>query len=96
MVIGVCRLTLHLPENRSLKGKRQVIRPTIERVRQRFDVAIAEVEDLDRWQSAVLGIACVSTETAHANQMLDAVVRFVGGLHVGAHIASYELEFVHL
>lgn len=96
MVIGVCRLALHLPENRSLKGKRQVVRSIVARVRQRFDVAIAEVDDLDQWQSAVLGIACVSTETAHANQMLDAVVRFVAGARVEAHVTDYALEFLHV
>jgi uncharacterized protein YlxP (DUF503 family) len=96
MVIGVCRLTLHIPENHSLKGKRQVIRSLIERVRQRFAVSVAEVDDLDQWQSAVLGIAYVSTETAHANRVLDAVVRFIESARVEAHVTDYAFEFLHL
>ena len=57
MVIGVCRFELVLEDNCSLKGKRSVIRPLVAHVRQRFNVAIAEVDDHDDWERAVLGFA---------------------------------------
>ena len=50
MVIGIMRLTLFLPENHSLKGKRQVSRSLVQRIRNRFNVAVSEVADQDRWQ----------------------------------------------
>jgi len=60
MIIGACEITLHLPESHSLKDKRQVIKSVMARVRNQFEVAIAEVEDQDLWQSAKLGVSCVS------------------------------------
>ena len=57
MVVGIMRLTLFLPENHSLKGKRQVLRAIKARVRNKFNVSIAESDDHDMWQRAELGIA---------------------------------------
>ncbi|MBU0492714.1 MAG: DUF503 domain-containing protein, partial [Chloroflexi bacterium] len=74
MVIGVCTVNLRLVGNQSLKGKRRVIKPIMARVRNQFNVAIAEVDDNDVLQSATLGIACVSNDAAHANSILSHVV----------------------
>ena len=63
--------------NRDLKGKRRVVKSLCARVRGRFDVAIAEVADNDVHQSAVLGIAAVSSSPVHAGQALDAVVDYI-------------------
>ena len=53
MVVGVLRLTLFLPENHSLKGKRQVLRAIKDRVRNKFNVSIAESDSHDLWQRAL-------------------------------------------
>ena len=74
MHIGACVVTLHLEASRSLKDKRQVIRSLMERTRLKFNVAIAEVDDLDLWQRATLGITTVSNDSAHANRVLDKVL----------------------
>ncbi|MBW1992546.1 MAG: DUF503 domain-containing protein [Deltaproteobacteria bacterium] len=66
MVVAVARLTLMLHDNHSLKGKRKVVRSLIERVKHRFDAAIAEVEDHDKWQRAQIGIALVGSGSDHA------------------------------
>lgn len=95
MVIGACRVKLVLPENQSLKGKRQVIRSILSRVRGRFDVAIAEVGSQDLWQMAELGISCVSNETQHANEVLSQVVAFIERSHFQAEMADYEVEILH-
>jgi uncharacterized protein YlxP (DUF503 family) len=94
MVVGICRLVLHIPENQSLKGKRQVVKSIISRVRNQFGVAIAEVDQLDRWQVATLGIACVSNESRHANEVLSKVVRFIETSHFDAEVADYEIELI--
>src|SRR2546427_11393237 len=60
MVIGISQITLHLPTSHSLKDKRQIIKSIMARVRQQFEVAIAEVDEHDRWQIARLGVSCVS------------------------------------
>jgi len=77
MNVGVCRISLRLPENLSLKGKRQVVKSIIARVRNKFDVSIAEVDDHDLWQLATLGVCCVSNNKRYTNEVLSKVVDFV-------------------
>ena len=77
MYVAVSSITLHISASQSLKNKRGVLRSLIARVRQRFNVAIAETGDSDRWQVAVLGLACVSNSPSHATEMLDEAVRFI-------------------
>jgi uncharacterized protein YlxP (DUF503 family) len=77
VVIGSLVLTLHLPQSRSLKAKRQVVSSLIHRVRRQFNVAAAEVESLDSWQLAVIGITCVSNDRRHADEMLNKVANWV-------------------
>ena len=77
MVVGACRITLVLPGNDSLKGKRSVVRPILDRVRHKFNVAAAEVGTMDVLQTATLGFAVVSNERAHAQSMIDTVSSFV-------------------
>ena len=91
MIVGVCRLTLRLPENASLKGKRQVIQSVTTRLRNKFNVAVAEVDDNDRWQIATLGVTCVSNDARHAREMLDNVVVFVQRLR-DAELLDSEIE----
>jgi uncharacterized protein YlxP (DUF503 family) len=66
-----------LPSCHSLKDKRAVIRPILEGVRRRYQVAAAEVGYQEKWQRALLGMACVSGQASHARQVLDDVERFV-------------------
>ncbi len=70
-------LELHLPSCRSLKAKRAVVRPIVERVRGRHPVAIGEVDGLDQWQRAVLGVAAVGAGPAAVTDQLDRVERLV-------------------
>jgi len=77
MIIGLCTVELYLPDSQSLKAKRQVLLSVKDRVRDRFNVSIAEVGDQDLWQKAVLGIACVANEQKHVNQVLDQTVNLI-------------------
>jgi uncharacterized protein YlxP (DUF503 family) len=77
MVVGLCTIEFHLPGSQSLKAKRQVLLSLKDRLREKFNVSVAEVAEHDRWQKAVLGIACVANESAHANRILDQVVNLV-------------------
>jgi uncharacterized protein YlxP (DUF503 family) len=79
VVVGVCRITFSLPGNDSLKGKRSVVRRIVDRTRNRFNVAIAEVSSMDDHRRAVLGFAVVSNESRHANSMLDTIASFTAG-----------------
>ena len=92
MLIGLCRISLRLPENRSLKGKRQVVQSLIARVRNRFNVSIAEVENNDHWQLLTLGISCVSNDGSHATSVLSSVVHFIETARGDLELLDYETE----
>ena len=94
MHIGVCRIRIRLPENLSLKGKRQVLKSVIARVRNKFDVSIAEVDDQDLWQLATLGVCCVSNNGRQTNEVLSKVVDFVIGGRFEIEILDYEIEIL--
>ena len=96
MVIGILRLTLHLPNSGSLKAKRQVVSGLLRRVRQQFQVAAAEVGERDRWQLAQLGIACVSAEGAHADEVIAHVLSFVERSATEAVVADVTTELMRL
>ncbi|MBI4201480.1 MAG: DUF503 domain-containing protein [Chloroflexi bacterium] len=94
MNIGVCRIQLRLPDSGTLKDKRQVVRSISSRVRNRFNVSIAEVEDNDLHQHMTLGISCVSNDSRHANEVLSHVVEFIRSSRLDAELVDYELEII--
>jgi uncharacterized protein YlxP (DUF503 family) len=94
MVVGACRLRLILPDNHSLKGKRSVVRSVCAQVRQKFNVAIAEVAEQDAWQVAELGFAVVSSDGRHADRMVQEIVDFVE-LRAEAQLGDYQVEQIH-
>jgi len=94
MVVGVLKLTLYLPENHSLKGKRGVIKKIKSRVANSFNVSVSECDAQDLWQRAVLGFAQVGTDTGYVDGALRQVVRCVEGLHL-AEVGEEEIEFFH-
>jgi uncharacterized protein YlxP (DUF503 family) len=74
MVIGLVVLELHIPGAQSLKDKRQALRSLETRLRERCNVALAEVEHQDLWQRARLAVVSVNTDQAHLDTTLSAVV----------------------
>ncbi len=76
MVIGVLRIFFRLPETHSLKEKRWQLKSLTARIRSRFNVSIGEIDMQDKWQLAVLGVAHLSNDRAHSNQVLDQVLNF--------------------
>ncbi|MEK7308674.1 MAG: DUF503 domain-containing protein [Nitrospirota bacterium] len=77
MRVGLLTLELHLPEATSLKSKRFVIKSLKDRIKNKFNVSIAEIDANDLWQRSVLGAACVANETKVINQTLDGVRNLV-------------------
>jgi hypothetical protein len=73
VVIGLLTLELHFPGARSLKDKRQALRSLEQRIRNRFNVSIAEVEHQDLWQRARLAVVSVNTDHTHLESTLESV-----------------------
>ena len=78
MVIGLLTLDLHFPGARSLKDKRQVLRSLEQRIRNRFNVSIAEVEHQDLWQRARIAVVSVNTDHSHLESTLQSVAGEAG------------------
>ncbi|MEW6263694.1 MAG: DUF503 domain-containing protein [Thermodesulfobacteriota bacterium] len=78
MVVGILKVTLLLPENASLKGKRKVVKSLLGRLQSRFNVAAAEVADNDLWQRAELGLAVVGNDRRFVNSVLDKLLDYIG------------------
>jgi uncharacterized protein len=94
LVVGVATVTLLVPESGSLKDRRRVVKSVIERVRARFNVAVADVDAEPRWESITLGMACVSTDGAHAHEMLQKALAFIEDERLDAEVAGYSIEIL--
>ncbi len=94
MVVGVCTIRLHLPTSESLKDKRGILKSLMARIRAQFNCSIAEVEDNDLWQSAVLGVATVANDPDYAQGILNRVVEWIEEHRLDVTLVDYEMEMV--
>lgn len=94
MNVGVCKVKLRLPDNLSLKGKRQVVKSVTAHLKNKFNVSIAEVEDNDLWQLATLGICFVSNDQRFTNEVLSKAVEFVVNSQGDFEFLNYEIEIL--
>jgi len=94
MHVGVCTIDLRLPGNGSLKGKRRVIKSIVTRLSRQFNVSVAEVDDQNVWQRAVLGVACVSSSASYAHGQLERVVQWIEEQRLDLELLAYEIEML--
>jgi uncharacterized protein YlxP (DUF503 family) len=92
MHVSVCQIELRIPENHSLKGKRQVIKSIITRLQNRYKVSVAEVDNQNLWQLATLGMACVSNHRSHADETLSNAVKFIVQNYPDVELLGSEIE----
>lgn len=93
MVVALLTLELHLPEADSLKAKRSLLRPVLDRLRRDWNVSVAEVEHRDTWQRATVAVASVNTETSQAHRTLEEVVRHVNTRH-SLNLLDYSIQIL--
>ena len=86
-------MEIHLPDVGSLKGKRRAIKGLKERLRQRFQISVAEVDHHDSWQRATLALACVSGDSRHANEVISKAMDFIED-HVDGYVTDVEVEIL--
>lgn len=94
ITIGVARVGLHLGDGFSLKDKRRVVRSITQRVRNQYNVGIAEVEDLNDIRVATLALTCVSNSAPHADEMLARVIAFIENRVEQGVVAEIETELI--
>jgi uncharacterized protein len=94
MPIGILKLTVYLPGSHSLKDKRHHIRPLVNQLRSKFNLSIAEVGDLNHWQTSYLLIAAVSNDAVHVEQTLSAVSQMAEGALRDGYITKQDWEII--
>lgn len=93
MFVCVARVALDIPSTGSLKAKRQIVRRVTDRVKAKFNVAVAEVADNDVLTRAVVALSVVSNDRRHANEMMDKIFQYIDDMYV-APVSSRELEIL--
>ena len=95
MKIGCCQLRFFLHGNNSLKGKRKVVSSMKDRVRNKFNVSVAEVGDNDQWQSIQLGVAAVGPDPQYIDGLIQQVIRFLDSLQL-AELTDSQFGLIHV
>lgn len=93
MVVGLYTVELFISGSQSLKDKRQVLHGIKDRLHGKFNLSVAEVDGLDLWQKAILGMACVSNERNHVNQVLEQALNLIKSMPA-VEVSRVQLEFL--
>jgi uncharacterized protein YlxP (DUF503 family) len=94
MYVGICHITLRIPENHSLKGKRQVVKSIVARLQNRYNVSVAEVDANDAWQIAGIGVCCVSNSADYVSQLLESVIDHIESSRPDVEVTDYETDVI--
>ena len=94
MYIGALQLTLRIPLSASLKDKRQVVQSVLQRVRNKFEVAAAEIATLENWQVATIGVSCISNSARHTEDVLEHVRRYIEETRPDVEVTDEQLEVI--
>jgi uncharacterized protein YlxP (DUF503 family) len=93
MIVATCVIKLQLDGVSSLKEKRRILKSVLARLTNQFNVAAAEVDYQDVWQTAVIGLAAVGNDSAHLHSMLEKAVGWIETQRPDVPIAEYSIEF---
>ena len=93
MIIGTGKVYLHANWVHSLKEKRMIVRSITAKVQNKFNVSVAEVEDMDLHQSIVIGLACVSNSTKVSNSIIQSAINFIES-NTEADVLDYKIEII--
>ncbi|MCA9400741.1 MAG: DUF503 domain-containing protein [Candidatus Omnitrophica bacterium] len=91
--IGILYIYLFIPHAQSLKDKRSVLKRLKEKTRLKFNVSIAEIDFLDKWQRSLIGIVMIGNDQRFVNEALDNILKFVEAYHA-AEVTEHSMEFI--
>jgi len=91
--IGVCKLRINIPESRSLKDKRSIVKSLTSRLQKQFNISIAEVDDHELWQMTTIGIACVSNHNHRVDEVINQVINTINRDYPTIEIVEKETDF---
>lgn len=90
--IGVLTVSIHIPDAQSLKAKRMVLKQVKDRIRNKFNVSVAEIGQQDKWQVAILAFASIGSDQRHVNSALDNLLSALKSFGT-FYICEHHLEF---
>ena len=88
MVVGVARLEIFLPENHSLKEKRQAMKRIVERTKGKFNISIMETDQTNLWQKATVSFAVIGVKQDHVSTTIESVSRYIESMYIGKVVGS--------
>ncbi|MGC9349337.1 MAG: DUF503 domain-containing protein [Anaerolineae bacterium] len=92
MIIGACKLRLYLPGVVSLKEKRSVLKPLQNQLRRTFEVAVAEIDHQDVWQSSEIAVVAVATDAGHIYSVLEKAVHWIEDNYYQVEVMDWDVE----
>ena len=92
MIIGACVVRLHLAGNDSLKGKRGRLKPILARLPQEFNLAVAETDLQDVWQSAEISLVTVSNDVGLIHSLLEKSVHWIETHAPDVEVVDHKIE----
>jgi uncharacterized protein YlxP (DUF503 family) len=93
MLVATCVIKLNLNGVHSLKGKRRILKSILARLTRQFNLAAAEVDCQDVWQTAVIGLATVGNDAGYLHGMMEKAVAWVAQTRPDVPIDEYTIEF---
>jgi uncharacterized protein YlxP (DUF503 family) len=93
MIIGVLTVDLMVSDSNSLKDKRQVVKSLLDGIRNKYNISAAELDALDTWRRAIIGVACISNDRTVANSLLNSVLSSIEG-NPRVSVADCRIEFL--
>ena len=93
MIIGVVKLLIFIPSSNSLKEKRMVLRPLKNRLRNNFNISVAEIDNHDKWQKSTLALATIGTEKASLNSLISNIINYLEN-NKQIQLLDYEMEMI--
>lgn len=95
MNAGVCKFKIHIPDNHSLKEKRRIVKSIMSKLRNQYNISIAEVDDHELWQIATLGMSCISNSNSHVDEIFNNILNFIRQNYPEIEIVDYDIEIMH-
>jgi uncharacterized protein len=95
MVVGALIIQFHIHENQSLKGKRKIVRSMIDKVKNKFNVSIAEIGSNDKWQIIELGVSAVANDRRFVDSSLSSVLTYLDSMCL-AEVVNTRVEIINL
>jgi len=95
MIVGTCKALLRIDGAFSLKDKRRTLKSILERIKSKYNVSAAEIDDNDIWNSAVIGITCVSNDASYTDGLLQSIISFIES-DPRIEVTDFETDTIHL